>query len=257
MPLSCGFILPRAPELKALLHTACLYHHCPERLNTSRFVVAGDNRSTMKLALLLSALATASARVAPLRLRKTKGLQAAGGAKAKGGYGQWAKDNAMANGVVIGAFKTAAADLIAQASDSESELDLKRNFLFFVLGGAYLGAFQRFTSQSLEKKLKDTEGLVQLAMQIVLNLTILSCVYLPTFYLFKQVFFGDSDLLSSFGETWTTYTSNFETDLPALFKCWGPADLVCFSVPLYLRIPIRHVVSFCWTIYFSMVQSKK
>ena len=183
-----------APELKRCC-TACLYHHCPEWHNNSRFVVAVDNRSIMKLALLLSALAAASAKVAPLQLRKTKGLQAAGGAKTKGGYGQWAKDNAMANGVVIGAFKTAAADLIAQASDSESELDLKRNFLFFVFGGAYLGAFQywyqvnifkkiftatgRFTSQSFEKKLKDTEGLVQLAMQIVLNLTILSAPRRP------------------------------------------------------------------------------
>ena len=180
---------------------------------------------------------------------------------------------AQANGIIIGAFKTAAADLMAQVSDSESDFDLKRNLLFFAFGGAYLGAFQywyqvnifkriftateRFTSQSLEKKLKDTEGLVQLAMQIALNLTILSCVYLPTFYLFKAVFFGDCGLASCFGDSWGTYRENFDNDLPALLKCWGPADLVCFSVPLYLRIPIRHVVSFCWTIYFSIVQSKK
>ena len=105
--------------------------------------------------------------------------------------------------------------------------------------------------------MKDTEGLVQLAMQIALNLTILSCVYLPTFYLFKAVFFGDCSLMSCFGDSWGTYTENFENDLAPLLKCWGPADLLCFSVPLYLRIPIRHVVSFCWTIYFSIVQSKK
>ena len=74
---------------------------------------------------------------------------------------------AQANGIIIGAFKTAAADLMAQVSDSESDFDLKRNLLFFAFGGAYLGAFQywyqvnifkriftateRFTSQSLEK----------------------------------------------------------------------------------------------------------
>ena len=78
---------------------------------------------------------------------------------------------AQANGIIIGAFKTAAADLMAQVSDSESDFDLKRNLLFFAFGGAYLGAFQywyqvnifkriftateRFTSQSLEKKLKE------------------------------------------------------------------------------------------------------
>ena len=81
---------------------------------------------------------------------------------------------AQANGIIIGAFKTAAAYRRAQVSDSETDFDLKRNLLFFAFGGAYLGAFQRlyqvnifkriftaterFTSQSLEKKLKDTEG---------------------------------------------------------------------------------------------------
>ena len=49
---------------------------------------------------------------------------------------------AQANGIIIGAFKTAAADLMAQVSDSESDFDLKRNLLFFAFGGAYLGAFQ-------------------------------------------------------------------------------------------------------------------
>ena len=211
-------------------------------------------------ALLINVLAV-NAKVAPVQLRKTSGraavqaVDSGGGKAASGGYGQWAKDNAAANGIIIGAFKTAAADLIAQVSDSESDFDLKRNLLFFAFGGTYLGAFQywyqvnifkriftateRFTSQSLEKKLKDTEGLVQLAMQIALNLMVLSCVYLPAFYLFKAVLFGDCGLASCFGDSWGTYTENFKTDLPALLKCWGPADLVCFSVPLYLRIPIR------------------
>ena len=119
-------------------------------------------------------------------------------------------------------------------------------------------ATDRFTSQSLGAKLRDAEGLVQLAFQIAVNLTVLSCVYLPTFYLFKALFFSDCAVpLGCFADTWRVYTENLESDLPALIKCWGPADLVCFSVPLYLRIPIRHVVSFCWTIYFSIVQSKK
>ena len=56
--------------------------------------------STMKLiaALLLTAV---HAKVKPLQLRKTSGVKAIdlhGGKKAPGGYGQWAKDNAAANG---------------------------------------------------------------------------------------------------------------------------------------------------------------
>ena len=101
----------------------------------------------MKLiaALLLSAV---HAKLAPVHLAKKSGVKAVqaidlgGGKKASGGYGQWAKDNAAANGIIIGAFKTAAADLMAQVSDSESDFDLKRNLLFFAFGGAYLGAFQ-------------------------------------------------------------------------------------------------------------------
>ena len=59
--------------------------------------------AAMKLlaALLLAAV---HAKVKPLQLRKTSGVKAVqaidlgGGKKASGGYGQWAKDNAAANG---------------------------------------------------------------------------------------------------------------------------------------------------------------
>ena len=97
----------------------------------------------MKLTVVALLLTAVHAKVQPLQLRKTSGMKAidiSGGKKAAGGYGQWAKDNAAANGIIIGAFKTAAADLMAQVSDSESDFDLKRNLLFFAFGGAYLGA---------------------------------------------------------------------------------------------------------------------
>ena len=57
--------------------------------------------STLIAALLLTAV---HAKVKPLQLRKTSGIKAVqavdlgGGKKASGGYGQWAKDNAAANG---------------------------------------------------------------------------------------------------------------------------------------------------------------
>lgn len=37
-------------------------------------------------------------------------------------------------------------------------------------------------------------------------------------------------------------------------RVWGPADLLCFSVPLWLRLPVRHVISFAWTAYLSFVR---
>ena len=59
----------------------------------------------MKLAtaLLLNVLAV-NAKLAPVHLAKKSGIKAvqalelSGGKKASGGYGQWAKDNAAANG---------------------------------------------------------------------------------------------------------------------------------------------------------------
>ena len=65
-------------------------------------------------------------------------------------------------------------------------------------------------------------------------------------------------------------------DVFDVFRVWGPADLVCFSVPLWLRLPVRHarvpavaltlrgeqtqtqtapeVVSFVWTAYLSFAR---
>ena len=91
---------------------------------------------------------------------------------------------------------------------------------------------------------------------MILNAGVLMGIYLPTFYLFKAVFFSDCGPVSCFTDTWEKYTSSLAKDIPPLLQCWVPADFVCFSVPLYLRIPIRHIVSFCWTIYFSYVQAK-
>ena len=47
------------------------------------------------------------------------------------------------------------------------------------------------------------------------------------------------------------YQTNFAKDEFDLLRVWLPADIVCFSVPLYLRLPVRHVVSFVWTAYLS------
>ena len=47
------------------------------------------------------------------------------------------------------------------------------------------------------------------------------------------------------------YQDNFSKDEFDLMRVMLPADLVLFSVPLYLRLPLRHVVSFFWTTYLS------
>ena len=44
-----------------------------------------------------------------------------------------------------------------------------------------------------------------------------------------------------------TYSNNFAKDTWAMFCLWGPADCILFSLPMWLRMPGRHLVSFGWT----------
>ena len=188
-------------------------------------------------------------------------------------YGEFAKQYPFLNNIGIATTKTAAADLLAQTVIAQTplmEVDLQRSFLFMVFGAVYLGGFQylyqvqvfkrlfdidSFTNLSWKEKLGDKEGLKNLALQTALDLTVLTFIYLPTFYVFKAgVFSGSTD-----PNVWTSvglenYVTNFAKDEADLLKVWFPADLVCFSVPLYLRLPTRHVVSFVWTAYLSFAR---
>lgn len=188
-------------------------------------------------------------------------------------YGDFAKKYPFMNNIIIASTKTAAADLLAQvviAQTPISNVEWDRTFLFLTFGAIYSGGFQyfyqvnvfkklfdvdKFTSQSWSDKSKDVEGLKALGAQTALDLFVLTLVYLPTFYVFKEgVFSGSMDpsvWMSSGIEKWQ---QNFSKDELDLIRVWMPADLVCFSVPLYLRMPVRHIVSFMWTAYLSFVR---
>ena len=93
------------------------------------------------------------------------------------------------------------------------------------------------------------------AIQTSLDLTVLTVVYLPTFYIFKAgVFSGSSDPSVWASAGLENYVTNFAKDESDLLKVWFPANLVCFSVLLYMRLPVRHIVSFVWTAYLSFTR---
>ena len=188
-------------------------------------------------------------------------------------YVKFAQTYPFANNVMIATVKTAAADLLAQTVIAQTPLDSidwERSLLFCLFGALYLGSFQylyqvnifkkmfdvdSFTSQPWEDKLRDGPGLRALAAQTALDLTVLTLIYLPTFYIFKAgVFSGSADPTVWASTGLEAYTSNFAKDEFDLIRVWLPADLVCFSVPLYLRLPVRHVVSFVWTAYLSFAR---
>ena len=39
---------------------------------------------------------------------------------------------------------------------------------------------------------------------------------------------------------------NFWEDNLGMCAFWGPADIVIYSVPLWLRMPLNHAISFAW-----------
>merc|ERR1712232_616590 len=185
-------------------------------------------------------------------------------------YGEFAKQYPFINNIAIATTKTAAADLLAQTVIAQTPIDAvdwQRSLLFCAFGAMYLGWFQylyqvqvfkrlfdvdKFTSQSWGEKLTDGPGLRALGFQTALDLTVLTFIYLPTFYIFKAgVFSGSMDPSGWTSSGLESYGSNFAKDEFDLIRVWLPADLVCFSVPLYLRLPVRHVVSFVWTAYLS------
>lgn len=188
-------------------------------------------------------------------------------------YLEFAQSYPFVNNLLIATTKTATADLIAQtviAGAKLAEIDVQRSVLFCLFGAIYLGAFQymyqvnvfkklfdvdKFTTQSWTDKLKDGPGLLALAAQTALDLTVLTLIYLPTFYIFKaSVFSGSIDPGLWVDQGLESFRNNFVKDEFDLIRVWLPADLVCFSVPLYLRLPVRHIVSFVWTAYLSFAR---
>jgi hypothetical protein len=188
-------------------------------------------------------------------------------------YGDFAKQYPFVNNIGIATMKTAAADLLAQvviAQTPVTDIDWQRAFLFCAFGAIYLGGFQyayqvnifkklfdvdRFTNLSWEEKIKDEDGIKALFAQTALDLAVLTFVYLPTFYVFKAgVFSGTMDPSIWWSKGIESYSTNFQKDEFDLIRVWAPADIVCFSVPLYLRLPVRHIVSFVWTAYLSFAR---
>ena len=185
-------------------------------------------------------------------------------------FGDFVKDYPFSSNLIIASTKTAAADLLAQVVISHTPLasiQWDRTFLFFIFGAIYSGGFNyfyqvqvfkklfdvdKFTSQPWADKLKDEEGLKSLAAQTAVDLVVLTLIYLPAFYVFKAgVFNGSMDPSVWANSGIHTWQQNFAKDEFDLMRVFFPADLICFSVPLYLRLPSRHIVSFIWTAYLS------
>jgi hypothetical protein len=171
--------------------------------------------------------------------------------------------------------KTSAADLMAQVVVEKKkfdEIDWKRNAIFLVFGSVYLGGFQywimvnkyrqwfptmdRFAKLGFAQKLKDTAGMLDAGKMVLFDVCVhLPLMYFPTYYTVKEFVSGTSWNPADWVKDGVTkYSNNMKEDLTAMIKLWGPSDCVQFVLPLHIRMPFRHLVSFFWTAYVSFTR---
>lgn len=187
------------------------------------------------------------------------------------------KNNPFAFQMMVATTKTSAADIMVQMvaeGKSLSEVDWKRNGIFVVFGFCYLGGFQwwlmvnkyrqwfptmdRFAKLSFAAKLKDTAGLLDAGRMVLFDIFIhMPLMYFPAYYTAKEFVSGNSYNPVHWARDGVgKYIQNSQDDLTAMVKLWGPSDCIQFVLPLHVRMPFRHMVSFFWTAYVSFTRGK-
>lgn len=187
------------------------------------------------------------------------------------------KERPFAFQLFVATTKTSAADLMTQMvaeGKSLDEIDWKRNGIFVVFGFAYLGGFQwwlmvnkyrqwfptmdRFAKLPFAQKLKDTAGLMDAAKMVLFDIFVhLPMIYFPTYYTVKELVGGSSWNPTDWVQDGVTkYAGNLKEDLTAMAQLWGPSDCIQFILPVHIRMPFRHLVSFFWTAYVSFTRGK-
>jgi hypothetical protein len=114
----------------------------------------------------------------------------------------------------------------------------------------------RFAKLSFAEKLKDTAGILDAMKMVLFDVTVhLPLIYFPTYYSVKEFVGGHSWSPVDWAKDGVTkYIGNAKEDLTAMIKLWGPSDCVQFVLPVHIRLPFRHIVSFFWTAYVSFTR---
>eukprot|EP00594_Rhizosolenia_setigera_P010565 CAMPEP_0178978212 /NCGR_PEP_ID=MMETSP0789-20121207/25008_1 /TAXON_ID=3005 /ORGANISM="Rhizosolenia setigera, Strain CCMP 1694" /LENGTH=271 /DNA_ID=CAMNT_0020667875 /DNA_START=39 /DNA_END=854 /DNA_ORIENTATION=- len=199
-------------------------------------------------------------------------------ASTEGGLLAFPKNHPFLFQLMVATGKTSAADVVCQVVAEKkkfSEIDWKRNGIFVIFGFAYLGGFQywlmvnkyrqwfptmdRFAKLPFAQKLKDSAGMLDAGKMVLFDILVhLPFIYFPTYYTIKESVFGKSwNPVDWAVDGVTKWKGNFSEDWAATIKVWGPSDCVQFVLPLWMRMPFRHGVSFFWTAYVSFSRGAK
>ena len=174
--------------------------------------------------------------------------------------------------LVFVTIKTAGTDLGIQVTVEKKkwyEIDWNRNLVFTLFGAVYLGgvqyamyvegfkrlfpAMERFCNLSFRAKLKDREGIKSLLQQIGLDFVIIQpLLYWPAFYLCKEYVIQITENIEETGNNlfiraMNRYKETAIEDNFGMCGFWFPIDLIIYSVPIHLRLPLNHGASLAWT----------
>lgn len=114
----------------------------------------------------------------------------------------------------------------------------------------------RFAKLTFAQKLKDTAGIIDAAKMVIFDVVVhLPMIYFPTYYTVKEFVGGSSyNPIDWAKDGVTKYSNNMKEDLTAMIQLWGPSDCIQFVLPMHIRMPFRHLVSFFWTAYVSFTR---
>ena len=245
--------------------------------STARSSLAVVAKSTRALKATAEAAAkrNASSSSSSQNTTATAATTAATAAAVDSGIMSFPKRHPFVFQLFVATAKTTAADLMVQMvvdGKSFSEVDWRRNGIFVVFGFAYLGGFQywimvtkyghwfptmnKFASMSLAEKLKYPAGILDAGKMVLFDIFVhLPFMYFPTYYVVKEFVSGKSlNPIDWVKDGVGKYVGNAKEDLTAMVQLWGPSDCIQFILPLHIRMPFRHLVSFFWTAYVSFTR---
>mmetsp|Transcript_31519 Transcript_31519/g.57937 ORF Transcript_31519/g.57937 Transcript_31519/m.57937 type:complete len:321 (+) Transcript_31519:149-1111(+) len=180
--------------------------------------------------------------------------------------------------VIMATFKTWLADLIVQFGQVKTHgaagVDWRRSACFAAFGFLYVGVMQwffyvtiftvlcphaiEFANASWEVKLHDHDGRIDLVKQVCYdNFLLQAFVYFPVFYTLKELMqMGLAGALKTnvFRTALSKYKENILQDNLTSCAVWLPLDFVVFAAPIYMRLPLDHMVSFLWTMLLSFAR---
>lgn len=183
--------------------------------------------------------------------------------------------------LIVATIKTFSADLTVQFVETRTRLrtgapgrttiDPMRSFAFLTFGFVYIGCVQwclivtmmvilaphavQFSNEAWATKLHDIPGEEDLLKQVMIdNLAIAPFLYFPAFYILREVVATRFSNASAPFDALRKWRGNLFQDNCLSMLFWIPGDALAFAAPIYMRLPLDHLISFAWTMVLSFLR---